>query len=1604
MKIFNKFIWSKTAPSNRNDIWFDGEVFRLYRPGKKEGEEWDAFTLPVDAATRVAKILENAFEVYQEKLIAGKGIKIENNTISTTSIFELVNKLPSTGEEGIIYLVPLKDSTDAENQLMEYIWIDSHWESIGGFKVNLDSGISFEEVASTEPTAEFPQLLYVPQYLSEEQKAQARENIGVGEGSGNVVIIYPNDVSKDRNKEAYDTITKSNGDVVVFARIGGIYYSATQMLISSTNDCFFDFESYKETNTTQEAITKEHYQLTLKSDGSIVLETTVDSIVDRTVSETSNNPISNKAIKEYVDNTISYDDSELRSLIENRQEALVSGQNIKTINRVSILGRGDITITGEGTAYDDSELRGEIGELREVTERRFTSAEETLNMLSGAFDNFSAGITPATIQTMALLVGDKSLQFKFTSSKNSLVDIDCPLIYDNSTKIMYGRPACLVHMTLGIDSLTSSSGRSLDDYKKWTIVTPIEEELEDTEARYIYVKASKNSEEAEYLLSPTSIKVDENPEYYHFLVGILNSEYDGSRDFVKLYGFTEVLPGQITTDIIKSADGRTYFDLQDGIICGSIKFITSDGTDKDMTDFVDDYNESIAGLDKAIEDALSDSKDYTDEGKRAMQEAIDELNNAKANAIDVYTKSAADNIINEAEQRAQNAAEEYTNAAKVAAITAANAYADGILTEAEAEILKTAKGYADAAQAAAEAHADGLEDGFISSAEEIAIEKAEQYANEAKRLAEETAAAYADGKVSEAEARAIAEAQTKVNAAKTELNAAIAEVEGIANTARVATTNLNTKVLDLETGVEQSIKEINDKLDGVVESYFDEYIPLKTNLPASEWIANGTESNHVGDTFTNTLVEGEGAGQSWRWLQQKDGTYDWQLIADSAATQALALAIDAKATADGKMYIFLRQPTKYNEGDLWIVGSDYIPSGYKEGDILNAIQSNTSYIESYWKKFVNYTDDTKANEIAASLANAIETLNASIEEARGEAADHADEIAGLLNERIYEVEKAKANIEDIYDKITLDGKISSLETDVLEAARDFTDEQNGLLQEYLEAYADGHISDAEGRAIAAAQEKVNLAKEELNIALGNLYEQLDGIVENHYLKGAPTIYNYPAIEWDTDVAKINHIGDLYINIDSEEQDPVNAGKGWRWCVCGEEENLGKYDEIVIPVGTTMTNKDVLVGKLNTSYAYINVQCRDAAGYLRPLKPFAYEQYIEVVDGPHIKVRIDKDGYVYILDVDGGYTNSYFTLRFYRSEALRAIDKDGNEVFLHWHPVVDTDKIKGLIKEYKIQTGVDEVNYLKRLFRKGETDIEGGVVLSNMLAVKEGENVEAFINGSDFGEDDTHGKLLIAAGIDDITNPNGANTRIYEDGTVETNRINLQEGCKVGLLEIGADSIKTNHGDNPSAEFGSMALYDSGISFDHLYRTNATPPYTYAQSRIITVNEQGLSAIINLYKGQPYSNPIIKIRGEGVVDAFEINNGTFAGLRTKTRVITSKGTQASPNLLTNLDFDILINSRSGVYYIALPGSGSAPLYDGPHDGQEYIITTKGADIVIMSHVKNIYDIEGGIYNYQSLLNKWYSEEASTKNIRGAFRIKYYKDADQWIITWIDKYEY
>lgn len=204
-----------------------------------------------------------------------------------------------------------------------------------------------------------------------------------------------------------------------------------------------------------------------------------------------------------------------------------------------------------------------------LTMGRYYAMQNTINMLQSAFKNFSEGINPVTVQTMGLLVGDESLQFKFISSiGTSVTPINIGLSYKNETKTLkVSRQSRLMHMTLGIDSITAPSSRGFDDYKRWAMPAWESGVLDDAEkSYYFYARVPVDGTSGEFLLSEASIGMNDESGYYHLLIGILNSEYADTREFVSLYGFTEILPARITTDKIVSADGNAVLDLVEGLL------------------------------------------------------------------------------------------------------------------------------------------------------------------------------------------------------------------------------------------------------------------------------------------------------------------------------------------------------------------------------------------------------------------------------------------------------------------------------------------------------------------------------------------------------------------------------------------------------------------------------------------------------------------------------------------------------------------------------------------------------------------------------------------------------------------------------------------------------------------------------------------------------------------------------------------------------------------------------------------------------------------------------------------------------------------------------
>lgn len=156
---------------------------------------------------------------------------------------------------------------------------------------------------------------------------------------------------------------------------------------------------------------------------------------------------------------------------------------------------------------------------------------------------------------------------------------------------------------------------------------------------------------------------------------------------------------------------------------------------------------------------------------------------------------------------------------------------------------------------------------------------------------------------------------------------------------------LEQDIQGVESSIQSSIENLQNQIDGVVDSYFYPYSPTTDNFPANEWTTDEEKARHIGDTFTNIneylnpngSVNDHDAGKSWRWCQCLDETITdyvevedadgnsyrlhWLPIADSDAVLALQKAAAAQKTADKKIRTFVVQPTTpYYVGDFWYDG------------------------------------------------------------------------------------------------------------------------------------------------------------------------------------------------------------------------------------------------------------------------------------------------------------------------------------------------------------------------------------------------------------------------------------------------------------------------------------------------------------------------------------------------------------------------------------------------------------------------------------------------------------------------------------------------------------
>lgn len=166
----------------------------------------------------------------------------------------------------------------------------------------------------------------------------------------------------------------------------------------------------------------------------------------------------------------------------------------------------------------------------------------------------------------------------------------------------------------------------------------------------------------------------------------------------------------------------------------------------------------------------------------------------------------------------------------------------------------------------------------------------------------------------------------------------------------------------------QVITDLQNQVDGAIETWFYEGVPTLKNAPASSWATDKEKDTHLGDLYYDNKT-----GKAYRFA--KDGnTYKWTIITDTDIAKALSDASKAQETADGKMKVFSTQPNPpYQVGDIWVNATYPADGSTYKNEVLRcqtAKGAGSQFAIGDWIKASKYTDDTVANAAKAAAEKA----------------------------------------------------------------------------------------------------------------------------------------------------------------------------------------------------------------------------------------------------------------------------------------------------------------------------------------------------------------------------------------------------------------------------------------------------------------------------------------------------------------------------------------------------------------------------------------------------------------------------------------------------------
>lgn len=209
----------------------------------------------------------------------------------------------------------------------------------------------------------------------------------------------------------------------------------------------------------------------------------------------------------------------------------------------------------------------------------------------------------------------------------------------------------------------------------------------------------------------------------------------------------------------------------------------------------------------------------------------------------------------------------------------------------------------------------------------------------------------------------------------------------------------------------KKIGELQNQVDGAIETWFYDGVPTLKNAPAISWKTD--KEIHLGDLYYDNKT-----GKAYRFAKDSN-TYKWTIITDTDIAKALSDARMAQETANGKMKVFSVQPTTpYQVGDIW-VNATYPSDGSTYKNEVLRCQTNKAAGSQFaigdWIKASKYTDDTVANaakKAAEDAQKAAQTAQRDITELGKTVTDNKKEFDNYVTDGYLEPSEIAAMAQD----------------------------------------------------------------------------------------------------------------------------------------------------------------------------------------------------------------------------------------------------------------------------------------------------------------------------------------------------------------------------------------------------------------------------------------------------------------------------------------------------------------------------------------------------------------------------------------------------------------